>query len=327
MKEQINWGIIGPGKIAEKFAGDMHLSENNTLLGVASRDPARAKRFAEDHQAERYYGSYEELASDPDIQVVYIATPHAMHFGHTMMCLQNGKSVLVEKPMGMNAAQVERMISEARSRKLFLMEALWTRFIPATEKLTDLLKNKVIGNLLFIHADFGFKGEKDPERRLYNKQLGGGSLLDIGIYPLYLSLLTLGMPPNVKAQARFAETGVDSYCSVLLDHENGEKAVLESTIEADTPTEAILYGDKGVIKMHRRFHHTRKISVFPEGKQEQVFSLNYEGNGYYHEIREVSSCLLNGKTESSRHPLQMSLDLSRLLDWVRHEIGLSYEEK
>ena len=326
MKEPINWGIIGPGKIAEKFAADLGLSERDQLLGVASRDRERAKLFAEKHHAPKYYGSYEELARDPDIQVAYIATPHSLHFEHTMMCLENGKAVVVEKPMGMNALQVERMIDEARARGLFLMEALWTRFIPSTDKLIDLLGNKVIGDILFAHADFGFKAGRDPAERLYDKKLGGGSLLDIGIYPLYLSLLVLGMPENVKALARFTRTGVDSYCSILLDHENGEKTFLESTIEADTPTEAFIYGEKGVIKMHHRFHHTRKITVHVDGQEEEAIKIDYEGNGYYHEIREVSSCLLEGKTESSKHPLNMSLDLSRLLDRVRKEIGLTYEQ-
>jgi len=324
MNKKIKWGIIGLGKIANKFASDLMLSKDAVLYAVASRSLEKAENFATKYNAEKYFNSYEELAQDAEIDVVYIATPHTFHFENTLLCLQNDKSVLCEKPMGMNSSEVEIMINEAKKRNLFLMEGLWTRFIPATEKLLKLIKNKVIGEILFVKADFGFKAEYNLDGRLYNKKLGGGSLLDIGIYPVYLSLLLLDIPKQIKTLARFTETGVDSYCSVLLDYEDNTKAILESTIEADTPIEAYIYGTKGNIKLHKRFHHSEKLTVSRDGFPVEEINLKYKGEGYVHEIEEVNNCLINNKTESEKLPLSNSLNLISLLDKIRDEIGLKY---
>lgn len=323
MDKHINWGIIGLGNIAHLFAEDLKRSERSILHGVASRDIDKAESFGSKFNSAKYYGSYEELADDPDIDVIYIATPHTFHFEHTMMCVKKGKAVLCEKPFGINASQVNSMVEEAKARQVFLMEGMWTRFIPATEKILELLENGAIGDLSFIRADFGFKAPFDTESRLYNKALGGGSLLDIGIYPVYLSLLTLGLPTDIKAMARMTETDVDSYTSMLFSYENGAKAVLESTIEAETPTEAYLHGSIGSIKVHSRFHHTEKITISRNG-EEEILDIAYEGNGYIHEIEEVNNCLLQKKTESPKLSLQTSLDLIAILDDVKKEIGLSY---
>jgi predicted dehydrogenase len=326
MHKKINWGIIGLGKIANKFAADLQLSDNSMLYAVASRNPEKAAIFSEQHHSSKFYASYEELADDPEIDVIYIATPHTFHFENTMMCLKKGKGVLCEKPMGMNLQEVETMVREARSRNLFLMEGIWTRFIPATAKLLDLLAKKVIGDILFIRADFGFKANFNREGRLYNKKLGGGSLLDVGIYPVYLSLITLGIPIDMKVMARITDTEFDGYCAMLFDYANGTKAILESTIEANTPTEAFIYGSKGSLELHSRFHHSEKITISQNGESE-VVELKYNGNGYIHEIEEVNKCLLNREVESSKLPLMSSLDLTTLLDKIREEIGLRYEAK
>lgn len=324
MHQKIKWGIIGLGKIANKFAEDLLLSKDSILYGVASREIEKAKKFGDRFNAIKYYGSYEELAQDKEIDVVYIATPHVFHFENTLMCLKNNKAVLCEKPMGMNAEEVEIMINEAQSRNLFLMEGLWTRFIPATEKALEILNKKTIGDLSFIRADFGFNAEADPEGRLYNKKLGGGSLLDIGIYPIYLSLLTFGFPEKVKAMAEFTETEVDGHCSMLLSYPKGIKAHLESTIEMKTPTEAYIFGSNGVLKFYSPFHHTEKIALSVDGKI-KTWSLKYKGNGYFYEIEEVNKCLRNRKTESSKLPLTTSKELITIIDRVRKEIGLTYK--
>lgn len=324
MHKKINWGIIGLGTIAHKFAADLQLSNNSTLYAVASRNLEKAKIFSEKYQSVIYCDSYEKLANIPEIDVIYIATPHTFHFENTMMCLKNGKGVLCEKPMGINHHQVATMIQEAKLKNLFLMEGIWTRFIPATEKLLEILDQKIIGDLLAIRADFGFKGNFNLTSRLYNKELGGGSLLDIGIYPIYLSLLTLGVPKTMKIMARMTETNVDSYCSMLFGYKNGAIANLESTLEADTPTEAYLYGSIGSIKLHSRFHHTEKISIHQNGIQQEI-NLKYKGNGYVHEIEEVNKCLLNNSVESDKLPLKLSLTLIKLIDQIKNEIGLKYE--
>jgi len=324
MNKKIKWGILGLGKIANKFASDLMLSKGAELYAVASRSLEKAENFATKYNAKKYFNSYEELVHDAEIDVVYIATPHTFHFENTLLCLQNDKSVLCEKPMGMNSSEVEIMINEAKKRNLFLMEGLWSRFIPATEKVLELIKNKAIGELLFVKADFGFKPRYDPEGRIYNKKLGGGSLMDIGIYPVYLSLLTLGMPKTIMAMARFTETQVDSFCSILLDYENSAKAILESTIEADTPIEACIYGTKGQIKIHKRFHHSEKITLTRYDSYEELFEIKYKGEGYYHEIEEVNKCLKMGSLECDKLSLTLSADLSSLLDDIKNKIGLKY---
>ncbi|MCB2220221.1 MAG: Gfo/Idh/MocA family oxidoreductase [Bacteroidetes bacterium] len=315
---------MGLGKIARTFAADLQLSDDAVLYGAASRDLTKAKAFSKHHQSIKYYGSYKELAMDPDIDVIYVATPHPFHVENTLLCLEHGKAVLCEKPMGMDAREVKMMIDKAKSKQLFLMEGMWTRFIPATEKLLELIDEDAIGEVLFIRADFGFKGDGNPASRIYNKQLGGGSLLDIGIYPIYLSLLTLGIPKEINAMARMTETGVDSYCAMLFGYENSARAILESTVEADTPIEAYIYGKMGHIQLHSRFHHSQKISLFKDGQHTEVIKIPYTGNGYVHEIEEVNRCLYNGYTESKKLPHAISLELIKLMDRVKEQIGLFY---
>jgi predicted dehydrogenase len=326
IEPNINWGIIGLGKIADKFASDLQLCDNTTLFGVASRDKEKARGFRSKYNSVNYYGSYEELAKDPQIDIIYIATPHTLHFENTMMSLKNGKSVLCEKPLGMDSQEVKAMVGEARSRKLFLMEGMWTRFIPATEKVIELLREEIIGDILFIRADFGFKADLEPEGRIFNKKLGGGSLLDIGIYPIFLSLITLGIPSDMEAMARMTRTGVDSYCAMLFDHNNASKAILESTVEADTPIEAYIYGSKGMIKMHSRFHHSERISLYQNAGLTRTFDIPYQGHGYVHEIEEVSRCLRDNRLESDKLPHSVSLDLITLIDRVKDKIGLRYND-
>lgn len=324
MSQKVYWGIIGLGKIAHKFAADLQYSEVAVLHAVASRSIEKATDFAKTYQASKAYHSYEDLVNDPKIDVVYIATPHTLHFENSMLCLQHHKSVLCEKPLGINSTQVQTIIQEARVRKLFLMEAIWTRFMPAIEKMISLLDAKAIGDIISVQADFGFQSEFNTESRLYNKKLGGGSLLDIGLYPIFLSLLVLGIPSDVKAMARMTKTDVDSFCAMLFDYENNAKAILTSTLEANTPTEAYLYGTKGSIKLHRRFHQPSTITVSQNGK-ETIYELPFSGNGYIHEIEEVNSCILHKQHESTKLPLHLSEKLMAIIERVKSKIGLQYE--
>lgn len=325
MPEKINWGIIGPGKIAGKFAQDLQLVENAVLHGIASRDSERSDAFAKKYNAVRVFDNYEALAADPEVDIIYVATPHVFHFEQTMLCLRSGKAVLCEKPFGMNAQEVKIMTEEARSRNLFLMEALWTRFIPGTEKLLELIQKDTIGKVQYVKADFGFLGDGNKDSRVYNPDLGAGTLLDIGIYPVYLSLLLLGIPDQIKAVASFTDTGVDSFCAIISDYFSGEKAFSESTILSNTPIEAFIYGDKGSIKMHSRFHHTERLTMQLNDNTSETFHLPYIGNGYYHEIVEVMDCLKQGKTESDKMSHSMSLALIKTLDNIREDIGLKYK--
>jgi len=324
MSRKIKWGIIGLGRIAHKFASDLLLVEGAELVAVASRDANNAKAFAEKYQSPRYYDNYEELVGNTEVEVVYIATPHALHLEHTLLCLDAGKAVLCEKPLGMNAEEVEIMMQRAREKRLFLMEALWTRFIPATEKLIQLVEDKSIGKIVSLQADFGYQAHYDPDSRLFKKSLGGGALLDIGIYPVYLSLLLLGSPDKIEAGASFAGTGVDNQCSMKFDYVDPARAQLDCSLVADTPVEAILQGEHGSIHVHRRFHHPEKITLQRDGEPSEIFNIPYLGHGYVHEIKEVMRCLNAGLTQSNKMPLNMSWTLIKTLDAVRKKIGLTY---
>jgi len=324
MARMINWGIIGLGKMAEIFASDLLLAREANLYAVASRDLKKAAAFCEKFTCLTSYASYEELAQDPNIDIVYIATPHTYHFANSLMCLKHGKAVLCEKPLALSLEEEEILYQEAKTRKLFLMEAMWTRFLPTTEKLLQLVNDGAIGQVQFLRADFGLRAHMNPAHRLFNKQLGGGALLDIGIYPIYLSLLLFGSPHRINAMARMSNTAVDSLCAMLFAYEQNAIASLESSIEADTPTEAYIYGSEGHIVLHRRFHQSERLSLHQHGALSEVFELPFRGNGYIHEIEEVNQCLLNGKTESCKHTLSTSLKLIEIIDRVKEEIGLQY---
>lgn len=325
MSKTIKWGILGLGKIAKKFASDLLLANDAHLHSVASRDQARANEFARSFKAEKAYGSYEQLAADPSLDIIYIATPHVFHFENTMMCLKSGKSVLCEKPFAMNVDQVKIMVEEAKRRKLFLMEAMWTRFIPCTEELVRLLKQKVIGEVLSVHADFGFKAPK-TSTRLFERSLGGGALLDVGIYPVYLALLALGVPSDIQAMARMTQEQIDSFCGMLFDYSGKQKAVLECSIESNTPTEGYIYGERGSIRIHSRFHHPVELTLSIDKEEDKLINTSYNGFGYYHEIVSVMDCLAKGAIENEKMPHEMSIQLISVLDTIRSRISLTYEQ-
>ncbi|MDR9400752.1 MAG: Gfo/Idh/MocA family oxidoreductase [Psychroflexus sp.] len=324
MSQIINWGIIGLGNIAHKFASDLQLADGAVLQGVASRSLDKAKAFALHHKSVSYYDDYLQLAKNPDVDIIYIATPNNYHFDHTMMCFEHGKSVLCEKPLGLNSNEVKAMIHKARSKDLFFMEGIWTRFIPAIKKFVSLLDQNAIGDLISIRSDFGFRKPFDSESRLFNKQLGAGSLLDIGIYPIYISYLTLGMPVDINAMARKANTDVDITCEMLLGFKNNQIANLSSTFEAHTANEAYVYGTKGKIKLHAPFHHPQKISVENENADLKIYELPYQGNGYVHEIEAVHKSLNQHQTENELVNLNDSSALMTIIDTVKKQIKLSY---
>ena len=326
MSKSIKWGIIGLGKIAHKFAQDLTIVNNASLHAVASRNKENAKIFARLYSAKNYYNSYQELVNNTDIDVVYIATPHALHYQHTIMALNAGKAVLCEKAFALNALQVKKMINTAKNQNLFLMEALWTRFIPATKKVLNLINSGCIGEVKLIEANFGFNAPVDKDKRLYNKNLGGGALLDIGIYPILLSLLTLGKPDEIIASACFSDTQIDTINGIVFKYNSGKIATLNSSIVSFSPVEAIIHGQKGYIKMHTPFHHTKLISVGIENDVKN-YSIDYIGHGYCYEIEEVNMCLINNKKESELLPLSLSVDLINILDNIRSKIGLTFSSK
>jgi len=282
----IHWGILGCGKIASKFAKDLTTIPNAKLQAVSSRSIQKAKEFASNYNASLYYEGYEKLSKDPKIDVIYIATPHVFHFENTMMCLQNKKAVLCEKPFAMKISQVQEMIQTAEENNVFLMEALWTYFLPHYRFVLDSISSGKLGAIKSLQADFGFAAQFDSNSRLFNKNLGGGSLLDIGIYPLFAALSIIGYPETVMATAQIGKTGVDETCTIKLGYKNGVTASLLSTITKDTETEAIITLEKGIIKINKPFHAPSYVTITKEN-QSNTHTFGVTTNGYNFEAIHV----------------------------------------
>lgn len=324
MKKMIRWGILGTGYIARKFAEGLIHVENAELYAVASRNLSTAKAFAKDFQDIKYFSSYEELAACPEIDVVYIATPHNSHCSNTIMCLENGKNVLCEKPFAVNKHEVEKMIDVAKRNNLFLMEAFWTRFLPHMLKIKELIDNDTIGSITLLKSDIGFYREFDNSSRLFNKELIGGSLLDIGIYPLFLSLFLLGKPLTIQATAALGPTGVDHSCAFNLNYPDTTLAILCSSLVANTETITEIHGSKGMIKIDSLWFCPNNFTLNLHNGTQQRFEIEHKGNGYNYEAQEVTNCLLANKKESNIFSLNDSLLLIETLDSIRKNINLSY---
>lgn len=314
----IHWGIIGLGKIARKFAQDLRHVPNSKLVAVASTSLERAQQFASDFDVPEAFGTYEGLFEAKKIDAVYIATPHATHATCTLLSLAHGVPVLCEKPLALNGEEVAQMVETARTKEVFLMEAMWTRFLPATRYMLDIVQAGKIGKIKSIHADFGFVAPFVPDRRAFNKELGGGSLLDIGIYPAYLAYLLLGMPAKIQATSTWSSTGVDETTSMLFSYNGGEVAVLHSSFVTRTKTEAMIYGEKGSIQMHERFHETKQVSVFDEqGELVETQRFERESFGYNYEIEAVNENIRANEKENAWMRLDDSVALMKILDEVR----------
>ena len=319
----IRWGILGLGRIAHKFAQDLVTLPNARLVAVASTDQARANEFAAQYGAAHAFSRYEDLLT-ADLDVVYVATPHVNHRENTLMLLRGGKGVLCEKPFGMDAGQVREMVDTARASGVFLMEALWSRFMPALQQAHRWVTDGTIGEVVNLKADFGFAANFDPAGRLFNKALGGGALLDIGIYPLFLSYLMLGKPAGIKASATFGQTGVDEQNGMVLTYDSGAIATLDSTLLAKTDCLGIIYGTKGTVRIHSRFHEAKTVTLELPDQDPKIVSFDRATNGYTYEAEHVNDCLTAGRTESALWSLDDSLALMDLLDAVRAETGIVY---
>ncbi|OEY72401.1 Gfo/Idh/MocA family protein [Salegentibacter salarius] len=319
----IKWGILGLGKIAGKFATGLKDVEGAELYAVASRSKSKAVDFVKEYSATKSFSSYEAMLKDDELDVVYIATPHVFHHQQTLLCLDHKKAVLCEKPFAINKKQVEEMIAKAKKEKVFIMEAMWTKFLPHFNFVLDLIESEKYGKIKNLKADFGFPAPVDLDKRLYNKNLGGGSLLDIGIYPIFMAMSALGTPENIQASAKFSETGIDTECDMVFEYKNGVEAELGSSIIKQTPTAAIIQFEKATITLNTRFHEPTSVSIqTPEGEKTKEFKVN--SNGYNFEAEHVQKMLLEGKTESTQMTFEKSLQLIELLDKVRDQIGLEY---
>ena len=319
----IRWGVVGPGAIATGFAEAMQLAEGGTIAAVASRSAERAEAFGDRFGIPARYGDYDSLAADPGVDVVYIATPHSRHEADTLSFLRAAKHVLCEKPLALNARQAGRMAEEARSRGLFLMEAIWSRFLPAYRSLVDVIGEGRIGQPVLVEADFGFRRPVEPAHRHFARELGGGALLDLGIYPVQLCSLILGPIEGVVADGVVGETGVDEVVAAVLHHGEGRLGVAKAALRVSMTCTARIAGTEGVIDLPAMMHCPNSLTVAsPAGVQH--IDASYEGNGLRFEIEEVHRCLSDGQTESQVIPLDESIALATTLDAIRAQIGVVY---
>lgn len=327
MNQTIRWGILGCGKIARKFASDLQWVRDAKLVATGAREQRTADAFAKDFLVDYRHNSYQALAENPEVDVIYIATPHALHYEHVMLCLQHKKAVLVEKAFAINYSQAKQMIDFARSQQTFLMEAFWTRFLPHYLKVKEIIADGRIGMIRYINAEFGFKPTPPVSQRIYDPLLGGGSLLDVGVYPVFLALDVLGKPDLIHATMVPAPSGVDEQCSIQFKYNNGAMANLFSSFAANLATGADIAGDQGRIRLTHRFHGpTTELEFYPDivdSKQIVAFE-KAKGSGYEYEAQHVTNCIKKGLIES---PLRTHIDtllLTQTLDQIRSVVGIRY---
>jgi predicted dehydrogenase len=324
LSDKIRWGILGTGNIAKKFIEGLNYLPDAEVTAVGSRSIDSANRFGDLFDIPHRHASYEALANDPEVDVIYIGTPHSLHKENGLLCLEAGKAVLCEKPFTINAAEAEAMIQLARQKKLFLMEAMWTRFLPAIIKLRQLLAEGVIGDVNMLTADLGFRAEVKPQGRLFNPALGGGALLDVGVYAVSFASLIFGTPARVTSLGHLGETGVDEQGAILLGYAGGRLAILYSAIRTSTPGEAILMGTKGRLKVHAPIFRPPQLTLSLPGQPDQVIETPCESIGFNYEAAEVMRCLRAGKTESEIMPLDETLSIMKTMDQIRAQWGLKY---
>ena len=294
------------------------------VLAVGSRSEVSAEGFAEERSIPRRYASYEDLASDPDVDVVYVATPHPFHAENAELCLEAGKAVLCEKPFTVNAAEAERVVSLARERELFLMEGMWTRFFPLMERVRGMTSNGEIGELRMLTADFGVRFDLNPASRLFALELGGGALLDVGVYCVSLASMILGPPVRAAGLSHLGETGVDEQAAVVLEHEAGRLSNLTMGIRTATPQEATVLGTEGYVKIQAPWWRPTTMTVSRPGREDETIEAPVTGNGFNYEAAEVMRCLDEGRTESDVMPLDETISVMRAMDDLRAAWALRY---
>ncbi|GAB2925715.1 Gfo/Idh/MocA family protein [Streptomyces mayteni] len=319
----VRWGILATGSIASRFAGDAQRMPEAELVAVGSRAKGPAEEFAERFDIPRAYGSWAELAADDGVDVVYVATPHNAHHAAVRQCLEAGRAVLCEKPFTLNAPEAESLVTLARSRGLFLMEAMWMYCNPTIRRMVGLVRDGAIGEVRAVQADFGIGGPLDPGHRLLDPALGGGALLDLGVYPVSFAQLLLGEPEEVAAWARLTG-GVDTNTGLLLGFASGAVATLSTSLVADTPRTASVTGSAGRIEFPRGFFFADRFVLHRPGREPEEFADPGPADTFVHQIAEVTRALRAGEPESPLVPLDGSLAVMRTLDAARARIGLRY---
>ena len=365
MTTKVNWGILGTGAVARQFAQGLRFLPDGQLLAVGSRTLSTAQEFSRQLNVPRAYGSYEELVNDRDVDVVYIATPHTKHKDNCILGLEAGKAILCEKPFTINSREALEVIDLARRKRLFCMEAMWMRFMPLMLRLQDVLDSNAIGEVRMVTIHVGYSNEFNKEDRLVNPALGGGALLDLGIYPLSLAFKLLGSPSSVVSHATMGDTGVDEQSAVILGYPEGQQALLAASLRHSTPNEAVIMGTEGQIRIHAPFYRAHKLSIIKSSPvvsnsngghqvrsrikriplvQELYLRLDtlvsplvngrpirivqpFKGNGYNYEAAEVMRCLKTGERESNIMPLDETFRIMETMDTIRRQWNLKYPQE
>lgn len=321
---KVRWGILGPGSIANSLAKGVAALPDAEVVAVGSRDKARADSFADKYGIPTRHGSYQALVEDPNVDVVYVASPHAYHAEHALLALNAGKPVLCEKPFTINAKQLEEVVRVAREKKLFLMEAMWTRYFPVMAKVRELIRDGAIGEPRLVEADFGFRTDVNPRGRLFDPALGGGALLDVGVYTVSFAHMVLGAPDRMTGLATMGETNVDEQSAFILGYPSGALAVLSTAVRTNTPHVATINGTAGRITIPTSWWKPDRLILARSGQPEETIELPANPAGFMYEAEEVGRCLRAGKLESDVMPLDESLAIMRTMDTLRAQWGLSY---
>ncbi len=323
---KIKWGIIGCGNIANKFCQDLALVENAEITAVASRNIEKSQDFAQKHKAKIAYGSYVELFTDPEIDIVYIATPHISHVELSIQALENGKHVLCEKPLAINAKDARQIFEVSKRTNCFFMEAMWTRFNPSFIEIKKRIDHNELGQIKYINADFSFKSDKPLDGRVMNLELGGGTILDIGIYPAFLAYMFLGKPNHILATSIFhPETQCDIQTSMIFEYESAQ-AILYSSFASKSELSARISGTLAQIHINDPWHAAKSFDLI-KNDQNRIIENPVNGLGYSYEIEECHKCLIANQIESKLWSHQNSLDLITILDEVRKKVGLKYPQE
>lgn len=324
----MKWGIIGPGNIAREFAEDLKYVE----IKQCSVGPVLGKELFETDAFVKGFNRAVAVSNVNDFinekpDVAYIATPHPTHYQHTMACLKNKIPVLCEKPLAINLKQVTALTNASKQNNTFLMEGMWTRFLPSFQFLFNIIQSGTIGKVLNLHADMSFIAQKDKGNRFFNPQLGGGSLLDVGVYPIYLSYFLLGNPGKVFACGKVNELHIDETCGIMLKYDNGKYAMLESSIITQTEGSAWIYGSEGTIRLKKPWtEQPEKIEVIINNESSFKHIPSWQGRGFQYEVEEVIKCLNKNKIESEILPHQSSIDVVKIMDEVRTQLNIIYPE-
>lgn len=322
MSDKIRWGILGTGHIANTFTKALQSMDDAVVQAVGSRTQASADAFGEKYDIPNRHGSYEALAADPDVDVVYIATLNSLHQDNSILCLEGGKAVLCEKPFCINRAQSEKVLAVAKKEGRFIMEAMWTRFIPALRQAMTWIDEGAIGEVRMVQANFGFRCDDAP---LFDPELGGGALLDVGIYPITLAHMAFRKQPvEIRSLAYLGRNGVDEQSTYLLGYEGGGLALLGAAVQTKTPYDGYIMGTDGMITIHDSFWNATKLSLSKGDEVVETKELPLQCNGYEYEAMEVHRCLRAGKLESDVMPHALTLDIMGTLDSIRADWGLKY---